>query len=499
MPKDSLVRSMTEEQRAVVESDDPVLKVNAVAGSGKTTTLLEFAKHRPGSRILYLVYNRAVADEVRREAQAKSLGNLTAATIHGLAYRHADGRRYELENELNEWRILDQYVPAQDQGTDQAMVYAWLLKDLVNYYLNSEVTRLDTDLLAFYEAATGPGDRIRSLLARRGDEMVGLVREILSDMKNRQAPAVHDFYLKLFQFAKVRLPYDVILVDEAQDTSGVMLSIVGKQEHARRIFVGDSYQQIYAFRHAVNSLDRVEGKSLRLSQTFRFGNSLARHISQRVNEAYELLGEKPEFRMKGIDMDTRFGKRAYQDRYPLAVIARSNVSLFHTVLERLYDGAKSMHFEGGYSGYAFMNARVSGLLYLKEGKRDKIKDPLIKKFQAFDEIKRFAEDTQNQGLKVMIDLVSRYGAKLYDFDRLIKARLADKKRAELIFTTTHKAKGQEYDFVEMVEDDFVTRSDLAKILNSEKDDVNPVKLKEEINVYYVAATRGKKSIRLAAF
>jgi superfamily I DNA/RNA helicase len=50
-----------------------------------------------------------------------------------------------------------------------------------------------------------------------------------------------------------------------------------------------------------------------------------------------------------------------------------------------------------------------------------------------------------------------------------------------------------------VEDDFVTRSDLAKILNSDKDDVNPVKLKEEINVYYVAATRGKKSIRLAAF
>ncbi len=47
-----------------------------------------------------------------------------------------------------------------------------------------------------------------------------------------------------------------------------------------------------------------------------------------------------------MDMDTRFGKRADQDKYPLAVIARSNLPLLDAVLERLYDGAKSMHFEG---------------------------------------------------------------------------------------------------------------------------------------------------------
>jgi len=102
-------------------------------------------------------------------------------------------------------------------------------------------------------------------------------------------------------------------------------------------------------------------------------------------------------------------------------------------------------------------------------------------------------------LSIMIDLVSRYGAKLFDFDRIIKERLVDKERAKLIFTTTHKAKGQEYDIVEMVEDDFGTRSDLAKLLNSDQDEVSPAKLKEEINVYYVAATRARKSIRLAPF
>ncbi|NJD06689.1 MAG: hypothetical protein FIA97_09365 [Methylococcaceae bacterium] len=142
------------------------------------------------------------------------------------------------------------------------MFYAWLLKDLVNYYLNAATTTLDADLLAHYKLATVPGERIRTLTDKRGDEILERVRNILSDMKNRQLPAVHDFYLKMFQFARQRLPFDVILVDEAQDTSGVMLSIVGRQDHAKRLFVGDSFQQIYAFLHAVNSLDRIEGQAL---------------------------------------------------------------------------------------------------------------------------------------------------------------------------------------------------------------------------------------------
>jgi len=490
---------LTDEQRAVIEAEDPILKVNAVAGSGKTTTLLEFAAHRPDSRILYLAYNRSVADEVRVKAKAKSLGNLTVNTIHGLVYRHANGHRYELEHELSEWRILDRYVPTADRASKQGILYAWLLKDLVNYYLNAAVTALDGDLLVQYQAATLPGEAIRTLIRKRSDEIVALVRCILSDMKHRQAPAVHDFYLKMFQFAKLRLPYDVILVDEAQDTSGVMLSIVGRQEHAQRVFVGDGFQQIYAFRHAVNSLDRVEGKAYWLSQTFRFGDGLAQHLGQRVNQAYELLGENPALKIRGTAEDTRFGKRALKNQFPLTVIARSNLSLFEAALERLEGGATALHFEGGYPGYAFLNARVIGLLYLWQEQPGKIKDPFIGKFRSFEDARRFAKDTQNAGLSGMIDLVSRYGAGLFDFDRMIKERLVDKGQAKLIFTTTHKAKGQEYDNVEMVEDDFATRSDLAKLLNSDRDEVSPAKLKEEINVYYVAATRARKSIRLAPF
>lgn len=491
--------SLTAEQTAVVTADDPLLKVNAVAGSGKTTTLLAFAARRPKSQILYLAYNRSVADEVKTKAQAQGLNNLHIHTIHGLAYRYANGKTYQLEGDMSELRLLEHYVPASDRDTERGMLLAWTLKDLINYYLNSELVPLDADLLAFYEAATVPTEQVRKLLETRGEELLSLVREILADMKNRRIPALHDFYLKMFQFARVKLPYDIILVDEAQDTSGVMLTIVQRQEHAQRVFVGDSFQQIYAFRHAVNSLDRVSGRSLHLSQTFRFGDGLAKHIAQRVNEGYALLGQQPGFVMRGTDHDTRFGTRAAENQYPLAVIARSNLALFEAVLSHLFTGERSLQFEGGYGAYSFMNARVAGLLYLLDGKKDKISDPLIRKFQTLQEAEGYAEDTQNNALRTLIDLVKRYGTKLYDFDKLIKARLVEKEKADILFTTTHRAKGQEYDTVEMVEDDFTTRSQLANLLASEADTLNPVKLREEINVWYVASTRARHSVRLAAF
>jgi ATP-dependent exoDNAse (exonuclease V) beta subunit len=53
--------------------------------------------------------------------------------------------------------------------------------------------------------------------------------------------------------------------------------------------------------------------------------------------------------------------------------------------------------------------------------------------------------------------------------------------------------------VEMLNNDFATRGDLLKQLNADKEEVSLAKLREEINIYYVAATRGKKSVMLAEF
>ena len=48
--------NLTQEQAAIIKSSGNI-KIVAVAGAGKTTTLIEYAKSRKGQRILYLQQN----------------------------------------------------------------------------------------------------------------------------------------------------------------------------------------------------------------------------------------------------------------------------------------------------------------------------------------------------------------------------------------------------------------------------------------------------------
>ncbi|MEC9866275.1 UvrD-helicase domain-containing protein, partial [Escherichia coli] len=53
----------TDEQSAIIHWQGQKLVVNAFAGTGKTSTLVQYALANPDSRMLYLAYNRAVRDE----------------------------------------------------------------------------------------------------------------------------------------------------------------------------------------------------------------------------------------------------------------------------------------------------------------------------------------------------------------------------------------------------------------------------------------------------
>ncbi len=78
---------LTQEQQAIINSTGNI-KINAIAGSGKTTTIIEYAKARPGtSKILYLAFNKSVKLEAIKKFAAKGLNNVTVETAHSLAYK----------------------------------------------------------------------------------------------------------------------------------------------------------------------------------------------------------------------------------------------------------------------------------------------------------------------------------------------------------------------------------------------------------------------------
>jgi superfamily I DNA/RNA helicase len=238
-----------------------------------------------------------------------------------------------------------------------------------------------------------------------------------------------------------------------------------------------------------------------LSRTFRFNDGLARHISRQVQEAYALIGEPRTLKMTGTATETRWGSRAIENARPLTIIARSNLKLFEACLGYLLSGEgpkPRLYFEGDYRSYAFMNTRIAGLIHLQAGRRHKITDPFVRRFASVGEIQSFAEAAQNNTLLGALQLVKRYGAELFHFDRLLKEQLSGRAQADLLFTTTHKAKGRDYECVEMTSEDFMTRQELRQALR-QGEPINRSALREEINVYYVAATRAKRSIRLARF
>ena len=49
--------SWTQEQKSVIKCTDPLIVVNACAGSGKTATLLGVMRANPNKKILYIVFN----------------------------------------------------------------------------------------------------------------------------------------------------------------------------------------------------------------------------------------------------------------------------------------------------------------------------------------------------------------------------------------------------------------------------------------------------------
>jgi F-box protein, helicase, 18 len=80
--------NLTQEQQTICQAASDLevqssLKIQAFAGTGKTTTLAAIAKSLPQRKFLYLVFNRAAAEE----AELKMPANVSARSAHAIAFR----------------------------------------------------------------------------------------------------------------------------------------------------------------------------------------------------------------------------------------------------------------------------------------------------------------------------------------------------------------------------------------------------------------------------
>ena len=191
---------LTPEQDAIL-AIDANLKVNAVAGSGKTTTIVAYAKSRPNdAKILYLAFNQTVKQEAIHRFQTAGLNNVTVETAHSLAFRYIVRRGgYQLKHngyaipEIVNILELSASMPIQ-----RAYIFAHHIDKLLRLYCNSSVKSAD-DL--DYQALLND-DKAKAFVNANYSEIVEYTRTFIRKMNQADIEITHDFYLKKFQLIK---------------------------------------------------------------------------------------------------------------------------------------------------------------------------------------------------------------------------------------------------------------------------------------------------------
>lgn len=471
---------LTEEQQALVhypfKGKCSVVVVQAYAGTGKTSTLIELAKERREEKILYIAYNKSMAEEAKRKF--KDIKNVHTQTIHSLAFKHI-GKNYidRLGNlsPLNIGEITKYFLSSSGNKTVSS-----ILIQCFNKYLSSSHKNQQEFFEHYYK-------KYREMLSKydiQPHKLFGALDALWratsqGDTQFGDIPMPHDVYLKLFQIASYKLPFSTLLIDEAQDITDCMINIVCEQ-NAHKVFIGDSFQQIYAWNGAVDSLEKLHEQGadcLYLTKSFRCPD----HVAELANQYLRLMGARKPFYGNG-------SKNSIAEHSCTAFIARSNASIFTEAYKTVEDGG-TPYFLGGFAGYNF--ELLLDLSYAQCGKWNYVRDVNLKSnFKSFVEIEEYAEC--DQILLSRCNIVKKFGKHVISMYNRIKNTLTiDEKKATRVFSTAHKAKGAEWNSIELAGDFFnVQENVIREIKNGEIVTVN----KEELNIIYVAITRSKHRI-----
>ncbi|ANA41813.1 hypothetical protein A2G06_16890 (plasmid) [Geobacter anodireducens] len=483
---------LTDEQRAIVDHQGNA-RVNACAGSGKTSTCLEYIKARPRANCLYLAFNSTVKTEAIKKFKRAGLGNVTVHTAHSLAYQSVvSGRDYELHKSgnLRPYDVTAWYKPSVKFKDElEPLVFAKHVCDLTKAYCNSDKEKIHH--LDYY-GMVKDCPQAREFVGRYLDEIEDAAEDILRRMWAGQLPITHDSYIKKYHLTSPDLScYTHILFDEGQDSNPCQLAIFLNQHRSTKVIVGDTHQSIYGFNGAIDSLAKVNFPLFRLSASFRFGERIAETAMEALS-LKKLLGVSLDgFTVRGL------GRKEDHGLPVQAFIARSNLGLLTEAIEIVVERNQKAAFEGDLSSYTFLagGASIFDVLNLYLGRNEKIRDSFLRKFESYDELKEYQAGTKDQDLGLVMNLVERYRGSLFPLIKELKERAVRKEEAEYLFSTVHRAKGLEYSTVRLCKDLITGEKIMQKLATAKNDPSKPVDraaLVEDINALYVAVTRATR-------
>jgi superfamily I DNA/RNA helicase len=448
------------------------LVVNAFAGTGKTTTAIAIAESTSANG-LYLAFNRSIADEIK--VRYRQL-NLDCRTTHSLAYRYIRSKTKYTEDKLFKDSPINFLVTEADlkdfdiagKVAIKARSFAFLLSETIKAFCASGFQEINVKhvpkygLLSTLDKATFEEFR---------KYVVSVAAYIWSEMRREESNYClgHDGYLKLWSLASPELPYNFILLDEAQDTNDAVLSVLQKERN-RVVYIGDRYQQIYSWRGAINAMSKVgDAHFTTLTQSFRFGDSiadLANHILERFGETEKIIGNP-------------LVKTSINNVTARSVICRTNAGVLTSVVAQL-SRSKKVYVMGGVSE---LRRLLDDVTYLKSGRP--ATNTIFFGFKDWKEVCEFADSEDGKHLQSFVRVIGSFGEE--KLKHALDACVTNEAEAEIVVTTAHKAKGREWDTTEIHSDFLSGWLRAPGRLDDEQSE-------EEARLLYVAITRCKHGL-----
>lgn len=466
--------SITEELENIL-AHEPVssILVEAGAGTGKTTSLVEYTKKWWKYKALYLSFNASVA----KEAKMRFPAHVTAMTAHGYAYRALNVGKYKsrLVGRIRKPHIREAKINLNTPYLTEDQMIKAVLNGIENY---------TNDAGSILKAKHCKLDFVPRQTQEKIMPIIGKAIKSFVDYENGNLPFTHDCYLKNLEInGQMGAEYDYIMVDEAQDLNPILLSLI-KRSGRPLIVVGDRKQSIYAFRGSVDAMSEIEAPRLPLTQSWRFGapvDKLANHILSKTIK-------KTEFQIKGKP-DKKTEIVIYEglaERNSL-ILSRTNSRLF----EGLIGLKKPFHVIGGFE---FMATQLLSALALLLGKRQDIKDQLVMSYRTWSEMVKDSEEGDDPEVRRIVNIIEDYGLELPNIiERLRGLHKEYRAQAYITLSTAHKAKGLEESNV-IILDDFPSIAELQAKKIEKK--ITNIEYDQELHLMYVAVTRAMDKLNL---
>jgi DNA helicase II / ATP-dependent DNA helicase PcrA len=475
--------------------------LEAVAGAGKTSTLVEMCKHLDGSAA-FTAFNKKIADEIGGKLVTAGVDktSVRAGTFHSFGFAA--------------WRKVAPNVRVEGEKTTQILAGERVPKNL-HPFVKSLVSLakqraigilVDFDDWSAWEAIVEHHDLTEKLyqdgdfdsdseedLVLQGIEAAQSVLRRSLDMDTK----IIDFDDMIYSPLVHQSPmwkYDWVMIDEAQDTNPARRALAATmlKPGGRLVAVGDPRQAIYGFTGAdADALDQIHTtfscKKLPLTVSYRCAKAVVRHAQEIVSHI-EAFDGAPEGSVTFVD---RTDSKLFTPVPGDAIICRVTKPLIELAFDFIRRRIPA-HVEGRDIG-----ASLAALVKKWRSPQtvgelaDKLDEHLMRETLKFIERDQQAKAAQLQdrvqSLKVIMstlhddDPPSRV---LEVIDQIFKDTDGRPVRS-ITLSTVHKAKGREWDKVWLYGRNVYMPHQFARQL---------WEIEQEHNLIYVGITRAKRDL-----